>query len=124
MFRLPSLIAAFFVSLVCPSALAQSGEQVLMRCLPAVKEFENQKVSREETEAARWCIGYVSGMIDGITLMTSHLSTRKICFPKEGVNSYQSIKLVTEWLKANPKELGESGRTSVVIALGTAFPCK
>lgn len=112
-----------FAVLPTSTAYAQTGEQVLIRCLPAVKELEGQKISREESEAARWCIGYLSGMIDGITLMTSHLPSKKICFPKDGLSTYQSVKVVTDWLRANPKDLNESGRTSVVVALGTAFPC-
>ena len=118
------LVTALFVlALPSTSALAQTGEEVLMRCLPAVKELEGARIPENQVEGARWCVGYLAGMIDGITLMTSHLATAKICFPKEGLSPYQSAKVVTDWLKANPRTLHDSGRVSVVVALGTAFPC-
>ncbi len=115
------LVAALTFSL---PAAAQTGAEVLTRCLAAKNVLDGRTASKDESNAAMWCIGYLSGMVDGIVTMTGHLSSKKICLPSNGLSSQQSVKTVTDWLIANPKYHAESGRSAVIIALGTAFPCR
>ena len=117
-------LAVMVVMAVPATALAQTGRDVLARCLAATKVLQGRTSTRDEADAGMWCIGYVSGMVDGITTMTSHLPSKKICIPPNGLSSEESVKIVTDWLMANPGALAESGRSAVVIAIGTAFPCQ
>ena len=115
------LLAALTFSL---PATAQTGSEVLTRCLAAKNVLDGRTAAQDESNLAMWCIGYLSGMVDGIVTMTGQLSNKRICIPSNGLSSQQSvIKVVTDWLISNPKYHAESGRSAVVIAFGTAFPC-
>lgn len=109
------------VLLVAPlSALAvgtKSGLDFLQEC-------EGRDPQRREVGRVT-CVAYLDGFLDSYTLVTDQLPPRwpRYCLPAEGVRLEQILLIVTKWLRDNPSKLHQSARSSIYIALVTAFPC-
>jgi hypothetical protein len=121
-------LLGFMLATVIPlSALAQGppGSKFLQACGAAVKQQDGLNVSDDEMFAALWCIGYVQGFVDAVSVtQTLVRSGRSLCFPQQGVSNDQAIRVFVKYLRENPQVLHESGRTSLVISLAQTFPCK
>ncbi len=70
------------------------------------------------------CVGYLSGIIDGVQLVFNVRPKSKFfCAPNKGISSEDLLKIVQEWTNNNPKSLEESARMTTLIAYGKKFPC-
>ena len=118
-----------FAMLIFPwvnSYAQETGLEVLRSCGAAVKQADGLPVSDQERIEAIWCLGYLGGFADSLKLSASLFKpqNQKVCLPDKGTSNEQLVRIVTKWLKDNPQDLHQSGRMSVLIALGNAFPCK
>jgi hypothetical protein len=114
------------LSIQC-SAAAQGpdGSTFLRACNAAVKQSDGGKVSDEEGVHSLYCIGYVSGFLDAMSLtVTTTGAKRNVCLPQAGITNDQAIRIFVKYLRDNPAILHETGRTSLYLALAKAFPCK
>ena len=122
------LLLATTLVLGCPSlskAQGPEGAHFLRSCGAAVKEQDGLKVSDQEAIESLWCIGYVSGFLDSMSITQSSAGGRKvICLPQQGITNEQAIRIFVKYLRDNPQTLHETGRMSLFIALGKAFPCR
>ncbi len=113
---------------VLPNSMSElDGNVMLRRCNAAVRMVEGADLQIDEAMEASSCLGYVSGFVDGYGLLSFQLSQKgrpTLCTPPSGAEAQQSARIVAKWLKENPKELHESARVSVLIALSATFPCK
>jgi hypothetical protein len=70
------------------------------------------------------CLGYLSGIIDGVQLIFNIKPKSKFfCAPNKGTSPDGLLKIVQQWTKNNPKSLKESARITTLIAYGKKFPC-
>ena len=81
----------------------QSGNQLLSNC-------EADDISRKSV-----CLGYVVGAHDAF-------SGSSICSP-DNVTQGQVRDVVVRWLRANPDKRHISADRTVMIALGSVWPC-
>ena len=124
---LPSLLACITVQFPSISEAQESdGARFLRACGAAVKHQDGVTVSEQESLESLWCIGYVQGFVDSISVMQSLSSGNRqtVCLPQRGVANDQAVRIFVKYLRDNPQTLHESGRASLYIALAKAFPCR
>lgn len=121
-FRVLALVLA--VPLVS-FAQGPEGSELLRACGAAVKQADGLKVSDDEAIGSIWCIGYVSGFLDSLSVSVSTTGGRQnVCLPQRGISNDQAVRILVKYLRENPQTLHQSGRMSLYIALARAFPCK
>lgn len=70
------------------------------------------------------CLGYLSGLVDGVQLIFGVKPQSKFfCPPSQGVSSEQLLHIVRHWVKNNPKSAKDSARMTTLIAYAKSFPC-
>lgn len=95
------------------------GDQLLWQC----NETASSKV--EAFAGKLLCAGYVDGFIDSYRVSTTYYGRPDaFCLPATGLSIDQATRVVVRYLEDHPNELHESARSSVFLALRTAFACK
>jgi len=110
-----------------PHALAQGrdGSFMLQACGAALKQADGGSLAAEEAAPAIYCVSYVAGFLDGMSLATGTSGAkRNVCLPERGISNDQAIRIFVKFLREHPEGLHESGRSSLYISLARAFPCK
>jgi len=119
------IMAFILVLLVATEVRAElDGNELLRRCDSIVKQLDGKQLGADEQMGADFCAGYLIGFSDSHSIETLIQSTPYFCFPPQGIEVAQQVRIVVKYLKDNPAILHESARTSVAIALAKAFPCK
>lgn len=119
------LFAALAFAHAQPAYAAVSGAELLSRCEAAEKSLQGEKLSGEELFDGMWCMGYMSGLLDGFGIGDFRIGNEKaVCPPDDGLTREQALKSVTRWLRENPDALQKSGRRGAILALSSTYPCK
>ena len=106
-------------------AQGSEGARFLRACGAAVKQQDGVSVSDQEMIESLWCIGYVSGFVDSLSISQSTGGGRQtVCLPQQGISNDQAIRIFVKYLRDNPGTLHETGRVLLYIALAKAFPCR
>lgn len=119
--------AGFFLSLALaqPAFATVTGEELLNRCSAAEKSVDGGKMSGDEMLDAMWCMGYMSGLLDGFSVGDYKVADAKMmCPPEDGLTRTQALRIVAKWLREHPEARQKSGRRSALLALAGAYPCK
>ena len=53
------------LTLPMPAQAAITGEDLLSRCSASEKSMQGEKLSPDEALDSMWCVGYLSGLLDG-----------------------------------------------------------
>ena len=124
--QLNYLAFAFLLAAAFPAAAAVSGEELLNRCTAAEKSVDGaDKLSGEEMLDAMWCMGYMSGLLDGFSVGDYKVGGAKVmCAPEEGLTRTQALRIVNKWFREHSDALQKSGRRGALLALAGAYPCK
>lgn len=124
--RMLNVIAFFAVlALAQPAFAGATGAELLGRCGAAEKSMEGGQLSGEEMLDAMWCMGYVSGLLDGFSVGDYKVGEVKMmCPPGEELTRAQALRIVTKWLREHPDALQKSGRRGALLALSSAYPCR
>lgn len=109
-----------------PASAAMTGQELLNRCTASEKSVDGtEKLTGEEMLDAMWCMGYMSGLLDGFSVSDYKVGDAKVmCTPEEGLTRTQAMKIVNNWLRQHPDALPKSGRRGALLALASAYPCK
>jgi|APLak6261703504_1056268.scaffolds.fasta_scaffold02358_1 hypothetical protein len=109
-----------------PASAAMTGQELLNRCTASEKSVDGtEKLTGEEMLDAMWCMGYMSGLLDGFSVGDYKVGAAKVmCAPEEGLTRTQAMKIVNKWLREHPDALPKSGRRGALLALASAYPCK
>lgn len=109
-----------------PASAAMTGQELLNRCTASEKSVDGtEKLTGEEMLDAMWCMGYMSGLLDGFSVGDYKVGDAKVmCAPEEGLTRTQAMKIVNKWLREHPEALPKSGRRGALLALAGAYPCK
>ena len=109
------------------SALAKEydGNELLRNCNAAVKQEDGVKIDAVEILGATYCLGYLAGFTSAHSIVVGVAKLKKplYCAPSNGNETGQLARIVTKYLKNNPKYLHESARINVAAAFTSAFPC-
>lgn len=123
---LNSFALAILLAAAVPACAAVTGEELLNRCSASEKSVNGtEKLSGAEMLDAMWCMGYMSGLLDGFSVGDYKVGGAKVmCAPEEGLTRTQALRIVNKWLRENPDALLKSGRRGALLALAGAYPCK
>jgi hypothetical protein len=106
------------------AAPVTSGD-LLNRCSSSEKSMNGGTLSPDETMDAMWCMGYVSGLLDGFSIGDFRVAGAKaVCPPEESLTRSEALRIINQWLREHPQDKDKSGRRSAIIALSKAYPCK
>lgn len=84
-----------------------------------------EKLAGEEMLDSMWCVGYVSGLLDGFGVSDFRVGEEKmVCPPESGLTRSQALGIITGYLRDHPDDLAKSGRRGALLALSKALPCK
>jgi hypothetical protein len=89
------------------------------------------KLSDLEFGKARFCVGYIRGVLDEIWMQQSHseemgvknVGRSKICI-SDNIGNAQAVKVVLKYLQDNPAKLQVPANYLIRLAMEEAFPCK
>lgn len=123
-----TLVAFSFLALLTPSSPAHSaitGADLLDRCTASEKSMSGAKLSAAEMLDSMWCVGYISGLLDGFGVGDFKVGNEKmVCPPEEGLTRSQALAVINQYLREHQEDLAKSGRRDALLALSKAFPCK
>jgi len=118
---------AFVIALATPlpAFSAMSGDDLLARCSASEKSMNGEKLNAEEMLDSMWCVGYLSGLLDGFGVADFKVDNEKMVCPKDGgLTRSEALTTITHFLRDHPEERAKSGRRNALVALSRAFPCK
>lgn len=108
-----------------PTFAALTGDDLLTRCTASEKSMNGEKLTAEEMLDSMWCVGYLSGLLDGFGVGDFRVDNEKmVCPAEEGLSRSQALGIITRYLRDHPDERPKSGRRNALVALSKAFPCK
>ncbi len=106
-------------------AQVADGSRFLGACGAAMKQADGIQISDTELAESIWCIGYVSGFMDSLSISAKVNPGRQpACLPAQGITNDQAIRIFVKYLRENPGQLHESGRMSFMVSLAKVFPCR
>jgi len=123
---LASTTLASMLALTTPAASAAPADsaELLHRCTALEKSMGSIKLTSGEALDAMWCMGYISGLLDGFSISDFRIGeTPAACPPDVAISRTQALGIIMTWLREHPDDLDKSGRRSAIIALTKAFPC-
>ena len=123
---LAAYAALMLFGLAAPVHAAVTGQELLHRCNASEKSLDGkEKLGGDEMLDAMWCMGYMSGLLDGFSVNDYKVGdARVMCVPEEGVTRTQALLIVNRWLRGHPEALPKNGRRGALLALAAAYPCK
>ncbi len=125
MTRLTQLLAALALSLPLASQAAITGAELLKRCEASEKSMQGEKLAPDEALDAMWCVGYISGLLDGFGVADYKVGDRKmVCPADEGLTRSDALIIINRYLREHSEDQQKNGRRSALVALSRAFPCK
>lgn len=124
------IFAAFAVLIPLFMAPAQSqgagqfdGEQLLKNWMEASSEPDNPKMLRQVSADVGFCIGYISGINNTHTLMSSMPGGRKLYCHPDNIKDGQDIEIVVQYLLTHPKERSAHASIATLAAFHDAYSC-
>lgn len=120
------LLAAVTIFLTAAPCLAEDldGKSLLKHCNALVKQLNGEKISESEARDANFCVGYLYGFTDSHAVEAMAKPQKPLyCLPGSGIENAKLARLITKHLKEHPKNINESGRINVSVALAKAYPC-
>ncbi len=122
---LSAISLATALTLPLPALAALTGNDLLARCTASEKSMNGEKLTAEEMLDSMWCVGYLSGLLDGFGVGDFKVDNVKmVCPTEEGLSRSQALGIINRYLRDHPEERPKSGRRDALVALSKAFPCK
>ena len=115
-----TLISVFFLSI--SSFVYADGNELLRQCIKAERFLDTQELGDGFDQGV--CLGKVSAVMNSMVILSNGNTTVKACFPEKGLAYDQATRIVTAYLKKNPKLLHQSEEALIMLAYMDAYPCK
>jgi hypothetical protein len=109
--------------LMTPLRADNTGNDLLRGCNAMIKGSDGVKQSDEEMAFSLFWTGYISGFTDSHSIMLMGKKATIYCYPPQGIENGQVARIVAKYLRESPKELHQSARLCLLLALRNAFPC-
>jgi hypothetical protein len=119
-FTFITVISVLFLS-ISPLSHAD-GNDLLGNCIKAEKFLDTQELGDGFDQGL--CLGQVRGVMNSMLILGNGNIAVKACFPEKGLGYDQATRIVTAYLKKNPKLLHQSEEALIMMAYIDAFPCK
>ena len=105
----------------------EGGEQLLARCLPALRMIEagsDAGLSDAERIEAASCIGFVDGFISGHAWSAWRERTDMFFCPPELFSAKEGVPALVSYLRAHPDRLIQRAHLLLFAAFNSAYPCQ
>jgi len=116
--------AVALAGLMASGAALADGNELLSHCQVAVRNMDAGVAGNYDTGV---CFGMIQGVTESILILNDNLpKDLKFCLPvgTEGISHGQSVRIVTKFLRDNPKLLNEHDSLLVMMAYKQAYACK
>lgn len=105
------------------NSASASGMDLLAQCHEAVKGIEGDM--NINMLSAGKCFGMSEGVRNTLQILNSNLPPNyQTCFPKNGINNEQAVRIITKYLENNPVMLDNNDSFLALMAFKDAYPCK
>ena len=125
-----SLMLLLMLSTVClhESLARADGNQLLEQCTGAERILDRPETFKGDYGRVFLNIGMCTGLVQGtrqtMSILNSSVPTHlKACVP-DGANNSQAIRIVLQYLRANPQFLHYPEVSLIFRALQEAYPCR
>ncbi|MNV92649.1 hypothetical protein D3C71_1872670 [compost metagenome] len=93
--------------------------------VPSQPSIDGDYTSLSPDFNAGYCFGTVGAVMDTmINLYYDLPKDAKACFPENGIQYGQAVRIVTRYLSDHPASLHKSGSMLSIEAFKAAYPCK
>jgi hypothetical protein len=117
-------VVALVASVGCGQATAD-GNKLLGDCQQAVRAMDKTTNPSDEALFVGRCFGMVEGVRNTMGILNSGLpENMKVCFPKNGIDNGQAIRIVDKFLRDNPAMLDKPDAYLTMAAFKQAYPCR
>ncbi len=101
-----------------------SAEDLVRLCRPVMNATPENTLPLDQTNAAGFCMGYVTGVSDAVSYAENGGTfSQNLCIPK-GVSSSQIARIVVKYGNDHPERLHLHATVFTIEALQGAFPCR
>ena len=99
------------------------GNKLLSQCQSAEHFMDTHQV--RDANAIGFCLGLVQGVRNTMTILDTGLNpSMHTCWPPDGIDNGQAVRIVVQYLKRSPERLHEDEVFLSMLAFRAAFPCK
>jgi hypothetical protein len=125
-FALLSLL--LLAPLICNAQSGFRGGDMLRYCEQAERAISapSGTPSSANLDEANLCLGFIAGVNAGVQIESAvrgEIAPTFFCIPR-AVNAEQQMRVVIQWLRANPAKHHEPAAILLGFAFRDAFPCK
>lgn len=118
------LIISLSMLLLLPAQVQADGNLLLEDCLMAEEALDSKKMS--DPIAAGQCLGFVEAANQTMRFMQlmPNANPPLACFPENGLQNSQAIRIVLSYLKSHPEKLHQTKVSLAINSFIDAFPCR
>ena len=113
--------------LLCSGVAIADGNELLADCQLVVSHMDSGKSTQNDQLQMGTCIGLSNGVRTTMAMFNREITDDSIlraCFPEDGINNGQAVRIITSYLKKNPAELHMHESILAIMAFLDAYPCK
>ncbi len=115
-------VAAAMLIFVSTASLAD-GNKLLSQCSAAEQFLDTQEI-RQASDIGI-CIGLVQGVRNTwLYLQDSLPKDMQLCWPEQGINNGQAVRILVRFLRNNPAKLHEDEVLLAMLAFRNAYMCR
>lgn len=111
-----TLLSAITLILMSTTTFAMSTFELIEDCSIRPR-------SVEESEIKSFCIGYITGSVDSLSLTIEYFKKDYFCLPKD-IDIYKIFKDVKGLAYSDKEVLNATARVSILLSLKRMYPCK
>jgi hypothetical protein len=103
------------------------GNELLQKCEPIEKLYDDPaSMDSKEASGVVYCLGYIDSFIETFyfQVQAKILPSVPYCMPEEQLPKKEIAKVIIDYLKNHPEELGKPAGYFIFLALREAFPCR
>lgn len=110
-------------ALASSGAAMADGNLLLAQCQASLQLLETTSKAAPDYNAGS-CFGTVGAVMDTMTALYYDLPKEaKACFPENGIQYGQAVRIVTRYMSEHPASLHKSASVLSIEAFRAAFPC-
>ena len=122
------IITGLILLLLLASGVASAdGNELLADCQLVVNHMDSGKSAQNDQLQMGQCIGLSNGVRTTMSMFNRELTDDSIlraCFPEDGINNGQAVRIITSYLQKNPAKLHMHESILAIMAFIDAYPCK
>ena len=102
------------------------GKELLQKCEPIEKLYDDPaSLSSKEASGVVYCLGYLDSFMETFYFQVQAKIVPSVpyCMPEEELPKKEIARVVVDYLKKHPEELGKPAGYHIFMALREAYPC-